>query len=179
MCQALGYSPNLKYQSDGGPGIKEIMNLLLGSKNAIEDRDQFFRSQIVFWLIAAIDGHAKNFSIIIEPGGKYHLAPLYDILSAYPLMAMRQVEKNKVKMAMFLKGKNNHYHWNSLQRRYFLETADYVNYSAERAEKILNEVLSQVNFVINAVKEILPTNFPKHVSQPIFEGMLNASQMLV
>ena len=31
MCQALGISPNLKYQSDGGPGIENIMRLLLGS----------------------------------------------------------------------------------------------------------------------------------------------------
>lgn len=43
MCQSLGYSPNLKYQSDGGPGIKEIMQLLNGSNQPQKDRDAFFK----------------------------------------------------------------------------------------------------------------------------------------
>ncbi len=74
-------------------------------------------------------------------------------------MATRQVGKNKIKMAMFLKGKNNHNHCNSLQRRYFLEIPDCVNYFSERAEKILNKVLSRVNSVINVVSETLPRGF--------------------
>ncbi len=36
LCQALGKSAGLKYESDGGPGIKDIMNVLLGSKKCIE-----------------------------------------------------------------------------------------------------------------------------------------------
>ena len=123
MCQALGISPNLKYQADGGPGMKNIMQLLLGSANPTEDRDIFYRSQVLFWLLAAIDGHAKNFSLFIEPEGKYRLTPLYDIMSAYPLMAKKQLQAQKIKMAMALKGKNNHYHWYNIQRRYFIETA--------------------------------------------------------
>ncbi len=178
MCQALGYSPNFKYQADGGPGIKEIMNLLLGSQKAIEDRDQFFRSQIVFWILAAIDGHAKNFSILIEPEGKYRLTPLYDIMSAYPLMGKKQLQSQKIKMAMYLKGKNNHYHWHSIQRRHFLQTANYVNYSVEKAEKILDEILSQVEFVIEAVGKKLPRSFPNGVSQPIFDGMMEMKRRL-
>lgn len=62
MCQALGVPYGLKYQADGGPGIKEIMNMLLGSANSIADRDLFYRAQVFFWLIVGIDGHAKNFS---------------------------------------------------------------------------------------------------------------------
>jgi hypothetical protein len=30
----------------------------------------FFRSQILFWLIGATDGHAKNFSVFLKPGGR-------------------------------------------------------------------------------------------------------------
>ena len=80
MCQALGVSPNLKYQSDGGPGMAEIMQTLLGAKDAEADRETFFRSQVLFWLLAAMDGHAKNFSIFIEPTGSYGLTPLYDVI---------------------------------------------------------------------------------------------------
>lgn len=171
MCQALGISPNLKYQSDGGPGIYEIMRLLLGSANPTIDRDTFYRSQVLFWLLAAIDGHAKNFSVFIEPEGKYRLTPLYDIMSAYPLMAKKQLHAQKIKMAMALKGKNIHYHWHNIQRRYFLETAKAVNYSPEKAKAILDEMLQQVNFVIEQVSTKLPKKFPNNISQPIFDGM--------
>jgi serine/threonine-protein kinase HipA len=171
LCQALGVSPHLKYQSDGGPGIKNIMRLLLASSDPLKDRDTFFQSQILFWLLAAIDGHAKNFSIKIEAGGRYGLTPLYDIMSAYPLMDKKQLEAKKIKMAMALQGKNNHYHWHELQRRYFLETAKAVNYSVKRAEYILDEMLEKVELVIAKVTHQLPIEFPTRISQSIFDGM--------
>ena len=171
ICQALGTSSNLKYQSDGGPGISDIMNLLLGSANSTDDRDIFFRSQVLFWLLAAIDGHAKNFSLFIEPEGKYRLTPFYDIISAYPLIEKKQLQKQKIKMAMALKGEKNHYDWYYAQRRHFLTTAKAANYSIEKAEAILDEMLSQVNDVIKKVSAQLPPDFPKNISQPIFEGI--------
>lgn len=171
MCQALGFSPNLKYQSDGGPGIKDIMQLLLGSTNPAEDRDMFYRAQVLFWLLAAIDGHAKNFSVFIEPGGKYRLTPLYDILSAHPLIANKSLQKQKAKMAMALIGKNKHYKWFHIQRRHFIQTAKAANYSTERAETILDEMLEKVDTVIESVKSKLPKKFPSKISEPIFEGM--------
>ena len=63
MCQALGIQPADKYESDGGPGMADINNLLLGSRNAAADRRLFFRAQILFWMLCAVDGHAKNFSV--------------------------------------------------------------------------------------------------------------------
>jgi serine/threonine-protein kinase HipA len=171
ICQTLGVSPNLKYQSDGGPGIKDIMRLLLGSANPTEDRDFFFRSQVLFWLLAAIDGHAKNFSVFIEPEGKYRLTPLYDIMSAHPLIANKQLQVQKIKMAMALKGKNTHYHWYKMQRRYFLETAKIVNYSVERTQAILDDMLERVDSVIEQVSAKLPKKFPGKIAQPIFDGM--------
>lgn len=178
MCQALGVSPNLKYQSDGGPGIENIMRFLLGSANAIQDRDTLFKAQVLFWLLAAIDGHAKNFSIYIDATGKYHLTPLYDIMSAYPLMANKQLQANKIKMAMALKGKNNHYHWYNIQRRYFLESAKTAAFSVEKAEYILNDMLKQVDAVIERVSKKLPDTIPSKIYQPVFEGMLLVKQKL-
>ncbi len=178
MCQALGVSYNLKYQSDGGPDIKDIMNLLLGSANAIEDRDMFYRAQVFFWLIAGIDGHAKNFSLFIEPEGKYRLTPLYDIMSAYPLINKKQLQSQKIKMAMALKGKNNHYHWHTMQSRHFLETANAVNYSIDRAERILDEMLEKTDSVIEDTAKKLPATFPQHISDSILSGLKKAKEKL-
>jgi len=178
MCQALGMSSNLKYQSSGGPGIKNIMELLLGSSKPAADREIFYRAQILFWLLAGIDGHAKNFSIFIEPEGKYRLTPLYDIISAYPLIERKQLEEKKIKMAMALKGKNTHYHWHNMQRRYFLETAKATNYSVDIAEIILDEMLEQTESVIAMVVARLPKGFPDNISQPILDGLRLASKKL-
>ena len=43
-------------------------------------------AQILFWLLAAPDGHAKNFSLHLLPGGRYRLAPLYDVMSIWPVV---------------------------------------------------------------------------------------------
>lgn len=178
LCQALGVSSNLKYQSDGGPGIKDIMNLLLGSSQSAQDRELFYRSQILFWLLAGIDGHAKNFSIFIEPEGKYRLTPLYDIISAYPLIAQKQLQAKKIKMAMALKGQNTHYHWQDMQGRYFLETAKTIHYSVETAQVLLAEMLGQIDLVIDKVAAKLPVGFPSNISQPIFDGIKSTKKKL-
>jgi serine/threonine-protein kinase HipA len=156
MCQALGISPNLKYQSDGGPGMAEIMKVLLGAHNANADREQFFRSQILFWLLAATDGHAKNFSIHLEPGGSYSLTPLYDVISFYPyISASKPVQK--IKMAMALKGtKRNNYHWSAIQPRHFILTAKAINFSPKKAELILKEMLEQANHVAKEYQKDFP-----------------------
>jgi serine/threonine-protein kinase HipA len=178
MCQVLGVSPNLKYQTDGGPGINDIMDILLGSSDPIIDRDTFFRAQILFWLLAATDGHAKNFSVFIEPKGKYRLTPLYDIMSVHPLIAKKQLQAQKIKMAMSLKGKNNRYHWNNVLRRYFLETAKNVHIAVERAELIIDEIMHKVAPVIDNVSAKLPEGFPNRIAQPIFEGMYAVKRKL-
>ena len=85
FCQSMDVSSAQKYQSDGGPGVADCLNLLTASSN-IEDRTTFFKAQIFFWLIAAIDGHGKNFSAFLEPENRYRMTPLYDILSAFPMM---------------------------------------------------------------------------------------------
>ena len=154
------------------------MHLLLGSKNAIDDRDNFFRAQVLFWLLAAIDGHAKNFSLFIEPAGHYRLTPLYDIMSAHPLLANKQLQKQKIKMAMALKGKNTHYSWHQCQRRHFMHTAKVANYSVKSAEYILDSMLEATDKVIAQVATTLPKQFPEHIAGPIFDGMLSMREKL-
>ena len=100
MCQSNSTGPGLKYESDGGPGISVIMNLLGSSLQPEEDRRQFMKTVFLFWLLGAIDGHAKNFSIFLKPGGRFQLTPVYDVISAYPIAAKREIEYHDLKMAM-------------------------------------------------------------------------------
>ena len=171
FCQALGVAPSLKYESDGGPGIREGMQLLLGSQQAGEDRDNFFRAQLLFWLLAAIDGHAKNYSLFLEPESAYRMTPLYDVLSAYPLIARGSIPAGKAKMAMSVKGRNRHYHWARIQPRHFLSTAQQVGFSARRANILMQEMAEKTDAVIEQVSSTLPGDFPVHISGPILDGL--------
>ncbi|HTJ64742.1 MAG TPA: HipA domain-containing protein, partial [Alphaproteobacteria bacterium] len=100
MCQALNVPWTLKYQSEGGPSIRQIMDLLRASDKAEADRAEFFKAQIVFWLLGATDGHAKNFSIYLTPGERFNLTPFYDVLSAQPNVDMNQIRPEEFKLAM-------------------------------------------------------------------------------
>jgi serine/threonine-protein kinase HipA len=179
FCQVNGVPPALKYESDGGPGIRRIMDLLLGSANAADDRRNFLRTQLVFWLLCAIDGHAKNFSVFLQPGGSFRLTPLYDVLSAHPVLgnAAGHLSPRKVKMAMAIEGASRHYRWNTIQRRHWIETARRCGMQSEM-EQIIPEILDQVPIVIDTVGKRIPKDFPGHIAARIFDGVKRAARHL-
>ena len=179
MCQALNTPPALKYEGDGGPGMERIMTLLLGSANALADRHLFLKTQVLFWLLGAIDGHAKNFSIVLMPGGSYQLAPIYDVMSAYPLLAKRQVDPHKMKMAMAVKGKRSHYHWDKILYRHWLSTAQACRFPVDEMETIIRELLEKMDWVIEKVEAELPADFPDEAARSIFDGMKSARNRLL
>lgn len=171
FCQALGVAPALKYEADGGPGIARSMKLLLGSQRAGGDRDMFFKSQILFWMLAAIDGHAKNFSVYIEPGSAYRMTPFYDVMSAFPLMHPTGIPAKKAKMAMAVLGNNRHFHWDRILPRHYVSTAQRVSYSRENVSNMMMEMKDKTEQVITEVESMLPADFPAKISHAIFEGL--------
>lgn len=178
MCQALGVPPALKYESDGGPGIASIMELLFGSSEGLADRRTFMAIHVVFWLLGAIDGHAKNFSIFLLPGGAFRLTPAYDILSAYPLVAKGQFQPN-LRMAMALRGENRHYHWGRIMHRHWLKTAHACRFPEEEMETIISDILDRMDEVVQTVGDQLPPSFPADVGEPILDGMKEARDRLI
>lgn len=177
MCQALGIAPALKYEADGGPSIKAIMDILRGSQYAQADREIFFKAQILFWLLAAPDGHGKNFSLFIEANNSYRLTPLYDILSAYPFMGGTGLQKQKVKMAMALQGKTRHFKWDGIAPRHFLSTAKATGYSEKLALEHFKEMMLKTDAVIESISAILPADFPVEISGPILSGLKQKSEL--
>lgn len=84
-CQALSIQPTRKYQSDGGPGVRDIVDLLKTfSSKPREDIGTFLDAVYYNWLIAGTDAHAKNYALLIASAGQVRLAPLYDIASILP-----------------------------------------------------------------------------------------------
>ncbi len=85
MCQALGVHPNRKYQSDGGPNISSIADLLNASPllERSDNARQFLQYLAYNYAIGGTDAHAKNFSLLMQ-GGSIVIAPLYDSASIFP-----------------------------------------------------------------------------------------------
>lgn len=179
MCQALKIPPALKYESDGGPGIQDIMNVLLGSSDALADRRLFMKTQILFWLLGSIDGHAKNFSIFLMPGGSFKLTPLYDVMSAYPLIANKQIEPQNMRMAMSVKGKNRHYQWEKILYRHWISTAKVCGFPEKEMVSLIEELRDGLGMVIDRVANELPGVFPAEVAESVFSAMRKAKDLLV
>lgn len=169
ICQALSVPNYNKYESDGGPGIQAIMNLLYESKKAEDDRVIFLKAQIIFYLLAAIDGHAKNFSIRWGPFG-FEMTPLYDILSAHPLIYTGKLQFEKIKMAMAV-GDKRHYKVRDIYRRHFLQTSKSCRVNNEVMDSIIDEIITETSNVIERVKNKLPSKFPQEIASSIFDGM--------
>jgi serine/threonine-protein kinase HipA len=91
FCQALGIVAESKYQSEGGPGLRECMGLVRAvTSTPVIDLQRLLDAVIFNFLIGNNDAHGKNFSLLYH-GGAIRLAPLYDLLSTnhYPELTKR------------------------------------------------------------------------------------------
>ncbi len=174
ICQALGVSPTRKYQSDGGPGIIDVLEFLNGAIAPYEDRLVFMKAQIVFWLLAAIDGHAKNFSISLSPGG-YRLTPLYDVISASPY---NEFSAHKIKLAMSI-GDKGYYRLKQIQLRHFYQTGQKAGLRKRDMDSIFSGLAMQLDDAIaEAARLAADAGMPEATSGPILAAMNNRAEMI-
>jgi serine/threonine-protein kinase HipA len=176
-CQALSVPPIRKYEADGGPGIVAILELLKGSDDPEADQRQFLKSQIMFWMLAAIDGHAKNFSLFLRPGGRFRLTPLYDVMSAQPALDAGQIRKNKMKLAQAV-GDKRHYVVDEIVPRHFVQTATKAGIPAATVISIMEELLAAGEGALDTVLAALPNTFPDALARSIIDGVRNRLRAL-
>ena len=179
FCQALGVPSHLKYESDGGPGLRDLANVLKGSVQAEQDLTTLLTTQLLFWMLAAPDGHAKNFSIRVLPQGRYELTPLYDVMSIWPVEGNgpNQFSMFKAKMAMAVSGKNKHYLFKDIQRRHFNAMASKC-FDRIDAEEMIGRVLEAAPRAIEAMGSRLPVGFPGWIAELVFNGLKSSAGLL-
>jgi len=168
-CQALSVPPTLKYENEGGPGIPAILNLLKGSDTPEGDQRQFLTAIVVFWLMGATDGHAKNFSVFLSPGGRFRITPLYDVISAQPSADTGQIRRNKMQLAMAA-GDSRHYAIHMVMPRHFIQSAAQAGIGAAILEQIFEDIHSRAPKAIEKVKQTLPADFPEEIAVSIIGG---------
>lgn len=161
-CQALSVPPTLKYQADDGPGMVAILNLLKGSDAPAKDQQTFLIAQMLFWMIGATDGHAKNFSVFLSPGGGYRMTPLYDVLTAQPSLDRHQIARKQMKLAMSA-GTKRHYRIDEIHPRHFLQTAAAANIPDSVVRAAIAHVVEHGERAFARVEDALPEDFPEEL----------------
>lgn len=179
FCQATGTPPSAKYESDGGPGLVDLARILQQSETREADLKTLLTAQLLFWMLAATDGHAKNFSLFLLPGGRYRLTPLYDVLSAWPVAGTgpNQLDYEKLRLAMAVRGKNTHYRLRDIQRRHFNDMAQKCGLSRDM-EDLIDELVSRTSHVLEALSRALPPDFPTDVFDAVANGLLASRKRL-
>lgn len=168
-CQALSVPPARKYESDGGPGFRQMLEFLKASDDPEQDRAFFIKAQIVFWLLGATDGHAKNFSIFLYPGGGFRLTPLYDVMSVQPSLDAGQLRRRQAKLAMAI-GTQRHYALESISPRHFVQSAEQARVRGRVVEQLMGELVDAAPAAIAAATQALPRDFPEDTRMSIVGG---------
>lgn len=179
FCQVTGLPPNRKYESGGGPGIRRIMEILRGSEKADTDRDDFFKTQLLFWIMGATDGHAKNFSLTLLPGGRYRRTPLYDILSTWPIQGRgaNRMDPRKARLAMALEGSNRHHLIHDIHRWHWVAMAESLGLG-DRISAIIEGLIERTPRALDALAKRLPEDFPAALFDSVATGVTAAVKRL-
>ena len=162
FCQALGILPENKYESDGGPSLKDCFNLL--QKIGISGKGKIdFLDRIIFnYLIGNTDAHGKNFSILYK-NRKAELAPCYDLLCTEIISPFyNNGEHNKVKMAMKLGSKK--YMISKVTRENFEKLTDISgfrkDYILKRVDAMCKKIIPNAKLLRDSLNEHSNTESP-------------------
>ena len=111
-------------------------------------------------------------------GGRFQLTPLYDVLSAWPIIGKKanEIPLEKVKLAMALPGQRPHYLLKSIQRRHFELLAKRMGVA--EAGKIIDETAARAPRAIEAAAHGLPRGFPQQMLDRVLEGLRKSALLL-
>lgn len=172
FCQATATAGADKYEASGGPGIAACLRLLQASESSELDKLSFVMAQLAFWLLAAIDGHAKNYSIFLQRDSRFSMTPLYDVLSAWPIIGdgPNQLALQRAKLAMAVRAKNAHWKLVELQPRHWAMLA--AQSGVPDAFDAMTTLVDESRDALAQVRRELPAGFPMRVWTKIEQGVM-------
>jgi len=124
--------------------------------------------------LGATDGHAKNFSVFLGPGGRFYMTPFYDIMTAQPSLDAHQIFHKQMKLAMAA-GKQ-HYAMEYIQPRHFIQTTERAGLPGALAADAFKEIVEGTPAAMAAVEKQLPANFPDSIHASVRAGFLSRLQ---
>lgn len=174
ICQALSIPPMRKYQADGGPSISDVLDFLNGAAEPRKERFKFLKAQVVFWLLAAIDGHAKNFSVFLTPEG-YRLTPVYDVMSADPYP---EFTPENVRMVMAV-GDSQHYRLDRILPEHFYQTGIQSGIGKDDMDELFSQLTDRLYGALSKAGDLAAkSGIPQKTSDCILQGIERRAQLI-
>ena len=157
-----------------------LVGLLLG---IFSDRFAYFdagdgKAVVLFWLIGATDGHAKNFSIALMPGGRFRMTPLYDVLTVQPSLDVGTLQIKDMKLAMRA-GKGRHYRGADIHGRHFVETALAAGFSREQVSGVFEDIRRRAEQAFDGALAEMPPGSPEGLAAAVRQGFEHRVARLV
>ena len=171
FCQVPFLPSSRKYEADRGPGMRECLRVLLASAAPQADITHFLCAQSAFWLLAATDGHGKDFSLFLLRGGAYRMTPLYDVISLWPVVGRgpNHAAWPAAKLAMAVRSRNVHCALQTIQPRHWRGLAEKAGVAG--VWESMRAMVERVEPAIATREGQLPQGFPKQTAGKVFEGM--------
>jgi serine/threonine-protein kinase HipA len=104
-------------------------------------------------------------------GGPYGMTPLYDVLSAWPIIGngANQLPVQRAKLAMAVRGKRPHYRLKEIQVRHWRTLAERTAISGLWTR--MRHFAESVDATLQRVQTVLPAAFPERVFDKMSAGM--------
>jgi len=153
FCQALGVVPEMKYENEGGPGLRQCFELVRRVTRPSAPQVLRLLDYVIFnALIGNHDAHGKNFSLLYS-GNVPVLAPCYDTLSTavYPTLTP--------KMAMKIGSK---YKFSEVQARHWIQFAEGAGLSKAQAKKRIIELAKSLPVTARELQSKPGRGFAEH-----------------
>ncbi|MFT7432986.1 MAG: serine/threonine-protein kinase HipA [Alphaproteobacteria bacterium] len=177
FCQALNIAPEMKYENENGPSIKDCFDLISGriasGSMAGMNKITLLQAVIFNYLVGNGDAHGKNFSILYKDDYE-ELAPFYDILST-----VVYGNRHKDKMAMKIGSK---YKFKDVQTRHLIQLGVDVGFKETFVKKQIH-MLAEMRIGKAAQKVYTKLNADKSTSSKIYDEIMatiirNSKQIL-
>jgi serine/threonine-protein kinase HipA len=169
FCQALRVPGYRKYQSEGGPDNRRMVNLLRDvSSDAASDIDELLDRLAFNYLVGNSDAHAKNHALIYAD--QYRLAPAYDLVSS---ALYEGVDKD---LATSIGGE---YRAHQIAPEHWLRELVRLNLNEDRSSRRLANLADRVKTAYPKAKDWLDArNVPLSKIETIFELVSSRSAVL-
>lgn len=166
FCQAMQIPPELKYENEGGPKLRDCFRLLDEKikSGCMPGKSKITLLQCVIFnfLIGNGDAHGKNFSLLYDAETE-SLAPFYDLMNT-----TLYTNVYKARMAMKIDGK---YKFKDIRLRHILALSKAVGFREDFARKLAAKMIESIKYEAIVLSNAL--NDTNKNQSPIYKKILD------
>ena len=168
-CQALSVPPNLKYEIRRRARHRKDRRTAEGKRHTRRGPRPLLQGANGVLAARRDRSPRQEFQHPSCAGGRFRLAPLYDVMSTQPNVDADQIRRNKMRMAMAV-GTKRHYVVDSITARHYAQTAARCGFPTRNLARLIDELQDTTGAAIDQTVAGLPANFPEALAASIADA---------